>query len=452
MKIILVGCGKIGSAILEQLIAEGHDVVAIDSNIKVLNAAVDQYDCMGVCGSGTDYNTLSEAGAEDADLFVAVTGSDEFNMLSCFMAKGMGASHTIARIRNPEYNDHNLDFLKEHLELSMAINPEALAAVDAYHVMKLPSAAKIDTFSGGSFQMVELRIKEDSELNDTTLMDLRKKYKANFLICAVRRGSEVHIPDGTFTLKTGDRIGIMAAHSEIEKLLRQMGLMQKQVKNAIIVGAGRIAYYLAKMLIKSGTSVKVIDHNLEKCDILSEAVPEAVVIQGDATKQEILLEEGIPTTGALAALTEIDEVNILLSLFASNQKVPKVISKVSRPEFTPMAESMGIESIISPRQAIADVLVRYARGIENSKGAKMETLYKIMDSDAEALEFLIPENCPVANQSLKDLKLKKNVLIAGIKRGRKAIIPSGDDQILPGDRVILLVSGRRINDITDIIR
>ncbi len=452
MKIILVGCGKIGGAILEQLIAEGHDVVAIDSNIKVLNAAVDQYDCMGVCGSGTDCNTLSEAGAGEADLFVAVTGSDEFNMLSCFMAKGMGASHTIARIRNPEYNDHNLDFLKEQLELSLAINPEALAAVDAYHVMKLPSAAKIDTFSGGSFQMVELRIKEDSELNDTTLIDLRKKYKANFLICAVRRGNEVHIPDGTFTLKTGDRIGIMAAHSEIEKLLRQMGLMQKQVKNAIIVGAGRIAYYLAKMLIKSGTSVKVIDHNLEKCNALCEAVPEAIVIQGDATKQEILLEEGITTTGALAALTEIDEVNILLSLFAANQKVPKVISKVSRQEFTSMAESMGIESIISPRQAIADVLVRYARGLENSKGAKMETLYKIMDSDAEALEFLIPENCPVANQPLKELKLKKNVLIAGIKRGRKAIIPSGENQILPGDRVILLVAGRRINDIADIIR
>lgn len=452
MKIILVGCGKIGGAILERLLAEGHDVVAIDSNIGVLNATVDQYDCMGVCGSGTDYNTLSEAGAEDADLFVAVTGSDEFNMLSCFMAKGMGASHTIARIRNPEYNDHNLDFIKEQLELSMAINPEALAAQDAYHILQLPSADKIDTFSRGSFQMVELRIKEDSGLNDMSLMDLRKKYKASFLICAVRRGDEVHIPDGTFVLKTGDRIGIMAAHAEIEKLLRQMGLMQKQAKNAIIVGAGRTAYYLAKMLLKSGTSVKIIDHNAEKCELMSEAVPQAVVIQGDATKQDLLLEEGIKTIDALAAFTNIDEVNILLSLFASKREVPKVISKVNRPEFTAMAESMGIESIISPRQAIADVLVRFARGIENSKGAKMETLYKIMDSDAEALEFLIPENCPLAGRPLKELKLKKNILIAGIKRERSAIIPSGDDQILPGDRVILLAAGRRINDIAEIIR
>lgn len=451
MNIIVVGCGKVGAAILENLVAEGHDVTAIDSNSIVLNSAVNQYDCMGVCGSGTDCNTLQEAGAASCDLFVAVTGSDEFNMLSCFMAKGLGAGHTIARIRNPKYNDHNLDFLKNQLSLDLAINPEQLAAAEAFNLLKLPSAAKIETFSGRSFEMVELLIKSDSNLDGMTLIDLKKKYKADFLVCAVRRGTNVYIPDGFFTLQNGDRIGIMAPPIEIEKLLRQMGLMKKQAHSAMIVGAGRTSYYLAKMLLHSGTPVKIIDYDQAKCNALCESLPEAVVIHGDATQQELLLEEGLQSTGALAALTSIDEVNILLALFAANQKVPKVISKINREAFTAMAENIGVESAVSPRQAIADVLVRYARGLKNSEGAKMETLYKIMDGKAEALEFLIPADCPLKEKTLKDLKLKKNILIAGIKRGRRAIIPSGNDQLLPGDLVILLASGHRINDIKDIL-
>lgn len=451
MNIIVVGSGKIGTAIIESLIAEGHEVTVIDNNHSVLESAVNQYDCMGVCGSGTDCNVLMESGAENCDLFIAVTGSDEFNMLSCFMAKGLGADHTIARIRNPEYNDNNLDFIREQLGLSMAINPEALSASAAFNLMKFPSAAKIETFSKRSFEMIELRLSESDGLDGVALMDLKKKYRANFLICAVRRGKEVYIPDGTFTLKTGDRIGIMAVHTEIEKLLRQMGLMKRQAKNAMIVGASRTAHYLSKMLIRSGTAVKVIDNDPKKCAAFCENVPEAVVIQGDAAQQAVLLEEGLQSTDALATLTGIDEVNILIALFAANLKVRKVISRINRNEFSDMAESIGIDSIISPRQVIADVLVRYARGLANSMGAKMETLYKIMDSDAEALEFLIPEDCSLIGEPLKDLKLKKNVLIAGIKRGEKAIIPSGSDSIEAGDSVIILAAGRRINDISDII-
>lgn len=451
MKIIVVGCGKIGSAILENLVAEGHDVTAMDSNSAVVDAAVNQFDCMGVCGSGTDCNTLQEAGTAECDLFIAVTGSDEFNMLSCFMAKGLGAGHTIARIRNPEYNDHNLDFLKKQLDLDLAINPEYLAAAEAFNLLKLPSAAKIETFSGGSFEMVELVVRSEAGLDGISLIELKKKYKADFLICAVRRGAQVLIPDGYFTIQNGDRLAIMAPPVEIERLLRQMGLMKKQAKSAIIVGAGRTAYYLAKMLHRSGTPVKVIDQDEAKCAALCENLPEAVVIQGDATQQEVLLEEGLRSTDALAALTNIDEVNILLSLFAANLKVPKVISRISRNEFVEMAESIGVESAISPRQAIADVLVQYARGLENSQGAKMETLYKIMDGKAEALEFLIPADCPLKDRPLRELKLKKNILIAGIKRGRREIIPSGNDTLQPNDLVILLASGQRINDIKDIL-
>lgn len=414
---------------------------------------VELYDCMGVCGSGTDCDTLMECGMQDCELFISVTGFDEFNMLSCFLAKRMGAAHTIARIRNPEYNDKNSGFMREQLGLSLAINPELLAAAEAFNVLRLPSAVKIETFSRRSVEMIELKLKENSALDGMSLIEMRKEFKANFLICAVSRGEEVFIPDGNFVLKSGDRIGVTAAPYEIEKLLKKLGLMQKKARNVMILGASRTAYYLARMLLRAGSTVKIIDPSHERCTAFCEELPdEAVIIEGDTTKQEILLEEGIGSMDAMAALTGIDEENILLSLFASSQNVPKVVSKIDRDEFGALAENIGIESIVSPRNIIADVLVRYARGLENSMGSKMETLYKIMEGKAEALEFRIRADSPIIGKPLKDVKLKKNILIAGISRGRRPIIPSGDDCINVGDMVIVIAAGHRINDITDIIK
>ncbi len=452
MKIIVVGCGKIGATIIESLVAEGHDVTAVDSNSAVVSEMVELYDCMGICGSGTDMDTLQECDAENCELFVAVTGSDEFNMLSCFMAKRMGAAHTIARIRNPQYNDHNLGFMRQQLGLSMAINPELLAAKETFNVLKMPSAVKIETFSRRGFEMIELRVKQESPLIGKSLIELRRQYKAKFLICAVNRGDEVFIPDGNFVLETGDRISITAAPSEIEKLFKLLGLAQKRARNVMILGASRTSYYLAKMLLQSGSTVKIIDQSAERCAEFCEVLPDAVIIKGDAAQQEVLTEEGIKTTDAFAALTGIDEENILLSLFASSQNVPKVVAKINRNEFGSLAEKIGIESIVSPRRIIADVLVLYARGLQNSMGNKMETLYKIMDGKAEVLEFHIKSETPLTNIPLKDITLKKNILIAGILRGRKSIIPSGDDCINVGDMVIVLTAGHRINDITDIIK
>ena len=452
MKIIVVGCGKIGATIIENLVAEGHDVTAIDLNPAVVSEMVELYDCMGICGSGTDYSTLQECDVDGCELFVAVTGSDEFNMLSCFMAKRMGASHTIARIRNPQYNDQNLGFMRKQLGLSMAINPELLAARETFNVLKLPSAVKTETFSRRGFEMIELRLKDNSPLVDKSLIELRKQYKANFLICAVGRGDDVFIPDGNFVLKSGDRIGITASTYEIEKLFKLLDLTQKRARNVMILGASRTSYYLAKMLLKSGSTVKIIDQSAERCEEFCEALPGAVIIKGDAAQQEVLTEEGIKTTDAFAALTGIDEENILLSLFASSQNVPKVVAKINRNEFGSLAEKIGIESVVSPRRIIADVLVRYARGLQNSLGNKMETLYKIMDGKAEVLEFRIQSESPVTGIPLKDITLKPNVLIAGIMRGRKTIIPSGDDCINVDDLVIVLAEGHHINDITDIIK
>lgn len=452
MKITVVGCGKIGTAIIESLVAEGHDVTGVDNNAELVENIVNQHDCMGICGPGTDYDTLAEADVANCELFIATTGSDEFNMLSCFLAKRMGASHTIARIRNPEYNDKNLGFMRQQLGLSMAINPELLTAKEVFNVLKLPSAVKIETFSRRSFEMVELRLKNDSPLDGMSLIEMRKNYKAKFLICAVRRGEETFIPDGNFILKSGDRIGITASPYEIEKLLKSLGLMQKQAKNIILLGANKTSYYLAKMLLSSGSHVKIIDPDKERCEEFCNVLPGAVIIHGDATQQEILLEEGIRSTDAFAALTGIDEENILLSLFANSNDVPKVVSKINRDEFAAMAENIGIESIVSPKHVVTDVIVRYARGLENSIGNKMETLYKIMDGNAEALEFHVQQDCSILNIPLKDLQLKKNILIAGIVRNRKPIIPTGDDCIQVGDMVIVLAAGHRINDISDITK
>ncbi len=451
MNIIVVGCGKIGTTIISSLVAEGHNVTAVDVDSSVITDINNIYDVMSVCGNGTDCDTLAQAGVDKANLVIAATGSDEFNMLTCFLARRMGARHTIARIRNPEYNDSSLGFLKQHLNLSMSINPELLAAQELYHLLKVPSAVKIDTFSRRTFELVELRLQPDSQLDGMTLAELKKKYKAQFLICAVKREDKVYIPDGSFVLKGGDKIGLTTTPSEIIRLLKMLGETQKQAKRIMILGASRISYYLAKMLINSGHSVTIVEKKHEKCKFFSEALPEAVIIQGDGAQQELLLEEGLGSTDAFISLTGTDEQNILISYFAHEQKVPKVITKINRDEFTPMAERLGLDTVISPKKTVSDVVLRYARALQNSLDSEVETLYKLMDSEVEALEFIVRPDCSILNIPLKDMKIRKGVLIGGIIRGRKAIIPSGFDVILPDDRVVIIAEGKRLNSLSDII-
>ena len=451
MNIIIVGCGKVGSTILSSLLAEGHDIVVIDPNPDVISEVSNIYDSMYVCGNGVDSDTLSEAGVEQTELFVAVTGSDELNMLSCFIAKRMGAKHTIARIRNPEYNDKSLEFMRQQLDLSSSINPDLLAAQELYHVLKLPSAVKIEYFSHRRFEMVELVLKPDSPFCGASLMELRKKYEAKFLICAVQRGDNVYIPDGRFEMQAGDRIELTAAPAEIQKLLRMLGLSQKQSKNVMILGASRMGYYLARMLMASGTTVKLIDKDRQRCQEISEKLPNATVICGDGAQQELLLEEGLRSMDAFISLTGMDEENILISFYASSQGVQKVVAKVNREELRPIAEKLGLESLVSPRETSSNVLSRYARSLQNSLGCNVETLYKIMDGKVEALEFRVHEDFIQTNVPLKDMRLKPGVLITGILRGRKPLIPAGDDVILPGDRVVVVAAGLQPRDLSDIL-
>lgn len=452
MNIIIVGCGKIGTTLVESLVNEGHDVVAIDNNPSVIADITNTYDVICVAGNGTDCDTLFEAGIEKADMFIAVTGSDELNMLGCYIARSMGAGHTIARIRNPEYNDKSLDFLCKKLGLSMSINPDQLTAREMFDVLKLPGAAKIDSFSGRNFEMIELKLKDDSKLDGVKLQDLRKKIQTKFLICAVQRGEEVYIPDGNFELKSGDKIGVTASPSEMQKFLKVIGFSNKQAKDVMILGASRTGFYLAKMLLNAGNTVKIIELDRTRCDELSDILHDAVIINGDGARQDLLLEEGLQSSDAFVALTGMDEQNILLSYFAASQNVPKVIAKVNRDEFSPTAEILGLDCTVSPRKTIANVIVRYARGLENSIGSsKVETLYKLMDDKAEALEFIVNQDSSIVGIPLKELKTKKNILVAGITRGRKTVIPAGNDMILAGDHVIILAAGQRVNDLTDIL-
>lgn len=451
MKIIVVGCGKIGTALIESLVNEGHDVVAIDRSPEALGEVSNVYDVISACGNGTDWDLLMEADAKNTDLFISVTGSDELNMLSCFLAKRMGAKHTVARIRNPEHNDGSLAFLRQELELSLVINPERLVARELYNLLKLPSAARVETFSARGLEMVELKLKSDWALDGMKLMDLRKKYPYNFLVCMVQREDSVTIPDGTFELKSGDKIGLIAPPTEILKLLKSLGILQKQARDIMILGASNTAYYLSKMLLSGGNSVRIVDKNDARCRDFSEKLSDAVMIHGDGAQQELLLEEGLSSMDAFVSLTGMDEQNILISYFAQSKKVPKVIAKVNRDEFSPLAEQLGLESMVSPKRTVANVIVRYARALENSLDSSVETLYKLAGGKAEALEFTVRNDAPVCNIPLKELSLKPNILIAGITRGRKSIIPAGNDEIRGGDKVLLLASGHRINNLSDIL-
>ena len=453
MRIIIVGCGKAGKAIIESLSEDNHDVTAIDNDAAVIETVTNTYDVMAVCGSATSREMLLQAGVAKADLFIAVTESDEVNMLSCFLAGRMGAKHTVARIRETDYNEDGLDFIIKELGLSMALNPERLTAETLFNWLKLPSAVSVDNFAGKKLCMLELILREASPLRNTTLMDLRKKCPVQFVACAVHRDDEVYIPNGAFELKEGDKVAFMLKRSEAHKFLKSIGAVQKQGHDVIILGGSTTAYYLARTLSANSYSVKIIEKDEARCQEIAEILPSnATLINGDGMNQDLLWEEGIKGTDAFVALTGTDEENILISFYAASQQVPKIITKVNNSELVGLAEKLGLDSIVSPRKIVADTLTRYARALSSSLESKVETMYSLMDDKAEALEFAVLSDCSLIGIPLKNLQLKPNFIIAGIIRGKETIIPSGDDKILEGDSVIVVAADAHLYDLTDILR
>jgi len=450
MKIIVVGDGKVGSTLVSQLAQEGHDVTVIDNNPNVLRRSTDTLDVMGVEGNGASYEVQMEAGVNDADLLIAATNADELNILACMLAKKLGAKHTIARVRNPEYTKQ-LQLMREELGLSMYINPEYSAAVEIGRIIRFPSAITMDSFAKGRVELVEIKIGKGSPLIGKPLYTLGRTYNVKVLICAVQRGSEVIIPSGHFVLEEGDKINITADPKEIEQFFAALGILKQRIRTAIIAGGGRITYYLATILLQMGVKVKIIERDAARCEQLCELVPKATLICGDATDEELLLEEGIDGTDAFAALIDNDEENIIISMYATSMGANKVITKVNRLSFTGIMERAGIDSVISPKFITADLIVRYVRAMQNSLGNNAETLHKIVDNKVEAVEFIVREQAPYLGKSLKELKLKPDLLLASIIRKGRPIVPRGDDTIELGDSVVVVTSTYALKDLSDIL-
>ena len=452
MRILIAGCGKIGAALTRMLSREGHEITVMDIEPQNVDDLMNLFDVQGVYGNAADSDALQEAKIARVDLFIAVTGSDELNMLSCLFARKLGAQNTIARIRNTDYNDLSLAFIKEQLLLSMSVNPDDMTAQQIFNILKLPSAMQIETFSNRNIELMQLRIKPGAAPADAILSELRKKYSIPFLVCTAERGENVFIPDGNFRLQSGDTIGVVAAPGDLQKLLKKFDLTYKQARNIMILGGSRTAYYLAKKLSFIGNTVKVIDKDRERCNELARLLPSISVVCGDGTNQELLYEEGIRSMDAFIALTGTDEENILLSVFAQSIRVPTVITKVNSDELSRIAANLGLDCIVSPKKAVADVVTRYVRALQNSAGSKIETLYRVAGEKAEAIEFLVSPDFKGKEIPLRDLRLRGNTLIAGIVRAHKTIIPSGADCILPGDRVIVISAGHSYKDLNDILK
>ena len=448
MKIVIIGAGKIGTTLAQRLAKESHQVTLVDKKPEALEA-VSSLDVMTVEGNGISKEILLEAGVDKADLAIAVLSTDEENLLACLVAKKLGVGNTIARVRNPEYSS-GIRLIQDELGLSMTLNPELATASEMARLLRAPSAIKIDSFSGGKIELHKVRLPDDSPLDGCRLMDLGRMY-AGVLICIVEREDEVHIPSGTFCLKGGDRISFVARPRIAAKFFQKIGIAADPVKKVLLLGGGKISYYLARQMLDFGAEVKIIESNYDTCEFLSERLPEASVICGDGTNERLLDQEGIEKMDAIASLTGIDEENVLMSLYARSVSGAKIVTKINRTTFSGIIDSMDLGSVFHPRNIAADHILRYVRALQNSLGSNVETLYRLVGDRVEALEFRATDRSAVCSVPLMELSLQKGLLIGASNRGGKVLIPSGKDTIEPGDSVVVVTTVTGLNDLDDIL-
>ncbi|WP_418714736.1 Trk system potassium transporter TrkA [Blautia hydrogenotrophica] len=451
MKIIIVGFGKVGSTLTEQLYSEGHDVVVVDLLEKKLETAVSDYDVMTVQGNGASYNVQLEAGVEEADLLIAVTASDELNLLCCLIARKAGQCHTIARVRNSMYNKE-INFIKEQLGISMIINPELATAREIAKLLRFPSAIQIDTFARGRAELLKFKLRPEFGLDGLRVMDIMEKLNCDVLVCGIERKEEVTIPNGNFVLRDHDNVSIMATPQNASKFFSKIGVNTHRVKDTLIIGGGKITFYLAHQLLDMGIRVKVIENDKDRCLQLSNLLPKANILYGDGTDETLLLSEGLHNTQSVVSLTNFDEENLLISLFAMKHSNAKIIAKVNRITFNDIINELDIGSVVYPKYLTANYILKYVRATQNAQGSNVETLYKILDKRAEALEFCIRENSPVVGVPLMELNLKDNLLLCCINHKGKIIIPRGQDSIQVGDTVMVVTTNTGLRDIRDILK
>jgi len=450
MNIVIAGIGKFGVELTKELSKGNHNITIVDNKPSVLEDVVNQYDVIGMNGNAASYDTQLEAGVAKADLFIATTPNDETNILCCLVAKKLGAKQTVARLRNPEYAKQ-AQLMQDELGVGMSLNPDLDTAAEIFRILRFPSANKVETFANGRVNLVEVKINSDSLLAGKTLADIRNKFNVKILVCAVLRGNEVIIPKGNFEILESDSIYIAADTNEIANAFKKLKLWKNTLKSAIIVGGGRITHYLAHELLSSGISVKIIDRDKEVCQTLSEEFPNALILNGDATNNKILLEEGIDSIDSVITLTGMDETNIIISSYAKSVGCNKVITKVNKANYESILHTIGLDSIVSPKDIFASNVIRYTRGIENTLDSEFRTLHRLVGGRVEALEFFISKKTDYTGIQLKDLKIKKDFLLACIIRANNVIIPGGNDTLEPLDSVVIVTTNTEAKDLSDIL-
>ena len=452
MNIIIAGCGKVGRALAEQLSREKHDITVIDRKPEAIQQITNIADVRGVVGNGASFEIQMDAGIDTADLMIAVTDADEVNLLCCLIAKKAGGCQTIARVRNPVYH-HEIHHIKDDLGLSMVINPEWAAAMEMARLLRFPSAIDIDTFANGRIELLRFQLEEQNPLCNNKIKDLHMLSRCEVLICIVERGNEVLIPSGEVELKAGDMISVVASSVNASRFFKTIGIETNQVKNTMIIGGGKISFYLAKRLLEMGIQVKIIEKDRDACERLCEILPKAMIINGDGTDRELLAEEGLAKAEGFAALTNMDEENVMLALYAKSMSKAKKITKVNRNTFDTIIGSLNIGSLIYPKHITSETILQYVRAMQNSIGSNVETLYRLVDGNAEALEFVIKGKSEVTDIPLQELQLKPHILVCAINRKGKIIIPKGQDCIQEGDSVVIITKDcGAYKDIRDIMK
>ncbi len=451
MNIVVVGCGKVGTTLVKELVAEKHSIVVIDNDIYKLDEVGNALDVMCVQGQGESVSVLKEAKVDTCDLLIAMMRSDELNLLTCLIAKKLGAKNTIARVRNPIYADA-VNIIKDDLGLSLHINPERAAAREISRLIRFPSAIQVETFAKGRVEIMKYEIPETSEIAGLRLYELRQAFRTSVFICAVERGNDVYVPTGDFVLHSGDKISFVAPIKEANDFFTKVGAIANKIKNVVILGGGTLTYYLTKMLIESGHKVKIIEIDKERCEELSEILPEAMIIHGDGTNNYLLHEEHIENADAILSLTGVDEQNILMSMYAY-QQVPdaKIITKIKHFDFDGVLKGMSIGSIVYPKTITADRILQYVRRMQNSWDSSMESMHRIVDDRVEALEFRIRQNSDVVGIPFAELNIRKGTLIACITRNGKTFTPMGKDSIQLDDTVIVVTTHKGISRIEQIL-
>ena len=450
MKIVIVGDGKVGFALADQISKEGHAITVIASNLDNLKNLMDVLDVLVVHGNGASLDVQREAGVDKSDLLIGATSSDELNILACLVAKKIGAGQTIARVKNPEYSEQ-LHFIKDELGLSMAVNPDLTAATEIARCLRFPNALNIDFFAKGRIELLEFTIPEGNMLDGMQLLSIYTTLKTRVLVCAVQRGDDVFIPDGHFTLRAGDNVTITSSPLEISLFFKTIGIYQQKIRTVLIVGGGNTSYYLAKQLCDLGMQVKIIESDLARCRTLSEMLPKAIILNGRGNDRELLQSENIEDADALIAASESDEMNLLISLYAQSVKVPKIITKIERTDVLEMYGNISSGIVVSPRQLIAINIIRFVRALSNSAGSSVETLHRIVNDRVEALEFRVNNAKELVDRKLKDLPIRRGILVAVINRNGHVIIPGGNDVIMEGDSVIIVTTHKNLTDLTDIL-